>query len=101
MYQYNAIVTKVIDGDTFDLLIDLGFNVFVQERIRLARVDAPELKTQEGKDLKAELAYLINQPVTINTKSKDRYGRYIAELFYKNNNLSDQILRENKAITYK
>lgn len=101
MFQYTAKVINIVDGDTFDLLIDLGFSVFVKQRVRLARINAPELKTPEGKQLKSELTYLLDQPVTISTKSKDIYGRYIAEVFYQNNNLSDQLLRDNKAVAYK
>lgn len=42
MYQYKAIITNVVDGDTFDMDIDLGFNIHIHERVRLLDVDTPE-----------------------------------------------------------
>ncbi len=45
MYNYNAKCTRVVDGDTIDATIDLGFGVFVAKRIRLAGINAPESRT--------------------------------------------------------
>lgn len=42
MYQYKATITNVVDGDTFDLDIDLGFNIHIHERVRLLDIDTPE-----------------------------------------------------------
>lgn len=42
MYEYKAIITRVVDGDTFDAIIDLGFTVSVKQRLRLKDVDTPE-----------------------------------------------------------
>ena len=42
MFQYKAIVTNVVDGDTFDMDIDLGFHIHIHERVRLLDVDTPE-----------------------------------------------------------
>ena len=42
MYQYKATITNVVDGDTFDMDIDLGFNIHIHERVRLLDVDTPE-----------------------------------------------------------
>ena len=42
MFQYKAIITNVVDGDTFDMDIDLGFNIHIHERVRLLDVDTPE-----------------------------------------------------------
>jgi micrococcal nuclease len=42
MYQYKAIITNVVDGDTFDMDIDLGFHIHIHERVRLLDVDTPE-----------------------------------------------------------
>ena len=46
MYNYNAKCTRVVDGDTIDATIDLGFGVFVAKRIRLAGINAPESRTR-------------------------------------------------------
>lgn len=42
MYQYKATITNVVDGDTFDMDIDLGFNIHIHERVRLLDIDTPE-----------------------------------------------------------
>lgn len=42
MYEYKAIITNIVDGDTFDMDIDLGFNIHIHERVRLLDVDTPE-----------------------------------------------------------
>ena len=46
MYTYRAKLIRVIDGDTIDAIIDLGFDVWVKKRIRLNGIDAPETRTK-------------------------------------------------------
>ena len=46
MYEYNAICTRVVDGDTIDARVDLGFSVWLDCRIRLEGIDAPETRTK-------------------------------------------------------
>ena len=53
MYKYNAKLIRVIDGDTVDALIDLGFNVWVKKRIRLYGINAPETRTKDLEEKKA------------------------------------------------
>lgn len=48
MYQYNFTFTRVIDGDTVDGTIDLGFGILLKERIRLFGIDAPEVRLQRS-----------------------------------------------------
>ena len=50
MFQYKAVITDVIDGDTFDMDIDLGFHIHIHERVRLLGIDTPE-KFGAEKDL--------------------------------------------------
>ena len=50
MFQYKAIITEVVDGDTFDMDIDLGFHIHIHERVRLLDIDTPE-KFGKEKDL--------------------------------------------------
>ena len=46
MYKYNATLVKVIDGDTVDAIIDLGFKVSIRERIKLWKIDDQELRSK-------------------------------------------------------
>ena len=96
MYTYAAKLIEVIDGDTVDLLIDLGFGVHVKERCRLYGIDAAEMPTEAGKTAKAYLEsligaakelYVATRKMTRKPKEKtDKYGRYLAVL-YKGDNV--------------
>lgn len=59
MYQYKAKITNVVDGDTFDMDIDLGFNIHIHERVRLLNIDTPE---KFGKE--KELGLIVKQYAT-------------------------------------
>ena len=55
IYIYKAELIRVIDGDTVELIIDLGFDTSRHERFRLYGIDAPEVNTAAGKEAKAWL----------------------------------------------
>lgn len=89
MFSYKAKLIEVIDGDTVDLQIDLGFSVCISERFRLYGMDAPEIKTEAGKVTKAWLqATLFGKELFVQTiKAKrgakvDKYGRFLAILYF-------------------
>jgi endonuclease YncB( thermonuclease family) len=83
-YIYKSKIIEVIDGDTIILNIDLGFQVWKEQRVRLAQINTPELPTPKGKAahnfLRSKLAKLDS--IIIQTKKIDIYGRYIAHIFY-------------------
>lgn len=88
IYIYSAVVTRVIDGDTIDCAVDLGFNTFTKERFRLYGIDTPE-KTSKIASVK-ELAMkaskflsdtLTGKTVTIESVEKDKYGRWLAKVY--------------------
>jgi len=57
MYEYRATIVKIIDGDTVDVDIDLGFNVVLRdERVRVAGIDTPESRTRDQEEKKFGLA---------------------------------------------
>ena len=56
MYNYNATCIKVVDGDTIDAEIDLGFDIKVTKRIRLGGINAPESRTRNKVEKKLGLA---------------------------------------------
>ena len=102
MYEYKAFVNKVIDGDTIDFKVDLGFKAFIDIRCRLARIDAPGIRKPEGKVAKAfvESTLPIGTECIIQTKKTDIYGRYLAEVIVNNNNVNDLLLTSKNAILY-
>lgn len=81
-YLYRATVVRVIDGDTIDVTIDLGFRVNISTRLRLAHIDTPELSTKEGKAVRAFLTQLLpaGEPCTVATQKPDKYGRALADI---------------------
>lgn len=89
-FQYRARVQKVVDGDTVDLSIDLGFKIFHDIRVRLAGIDAPEVRgpeREEGKAATEHLRGLVHRgvgdwPILIETKKTGKYGRWLGILYY-------------------
>ena len=92
MYEYRAKVTKVVDGDTVDALIDCGFSLFSHQRIRLLGINAPESRTRDkeekkrGLAAKARLRELIREgrgEFTVKTfmDRKGKYGRLLGVLY--------------------
>jgi len=85
MYEYRARVTRVVDGDTMHLVIDLGLNVSIATTVRLSGVDTPEMNTPEGNVAKAfaEAWVLATSGLVVVRTVKDKrekYGRYLALL---------------------
>ena len=89
IYIYKAELIRVVDGDTVELMIDLGFSQFTRQTMRLYGIDAPEMRTKEGKAAKAWLEDAIRPPepiyvqtIQLSTKAKrDKYGRFLAVLY--------------------
>lgn len=98
-YIYNALITNVVDGDTVDLMVDLGFGTHRQDRFRLARINTAELnsKIEDEKklaqDAKNWMMAFLNQKVIFKSMRKDKYGRYLAELY-----LPDQTVSLNQRL---
>lgn len=82
MFEYQAKVLKVIDGDTVDLTIDLGFHITTTIRTRLLGINAPEVSTAEGRDARDKLRANLTGSVIASTYKDpgDKYGRWLAKL---------------------
>jgi micrococcal nuclease len=90
MYTYTIReVTRVVDGDTIDVVMDLGFGGRKKERVRIAAIDAPESRTRDlhekklGLEAKAWLkAHLENcNSIIIKTEKEGKYGRILGWLY--------------------
>lgn len=109
MFEYSAKVLEVIDGDTIDVSIDLGFNVLHTIRVRLYGINTPETRTknkeekQKGLKAKERLKELIEgKIVTIKTQKDDteKFGRYLGIVFLDNNNINQTLITEGLAVEY-
>jgi len=89
MYQYKVTVTHIVDGDTVDVDIDLGFSVVLKkQRVRLYEIDTPESRTRDkvekrfGLAAKEYLKYKLDKATNIYLTSHDKgkFGRILGEL---------------------
>lgn len=99
--EYEAVVLKVIDGDTIYIKSDDG-----RKKVRLRHIDAPELKQAYGEEARDFLDnQLDDKKVIINTDYKDRYGRDIGDVFlYKDNEaiyINAKLIKSGHAWVYK
>lgn len=85
MYEYNAVLLRIIDGDTVVVQLDMGCDVGLRMTMRLNGIDAPEKNTEEGKAAIAWLESKIPLRASVAVKTfkdkKEKYGRYRADLF--------------------
>jgi micrococcal nuclease len=104
MFHYKAKCLKVVDGDTLDISIDLGFSISYKERVRLNGIDAPESRTSNILEKTAGLKvkdYLISQlegkDIYIVTYKEEKYGRYLVDVYLNNNDTTsfNKILIDN------
>ena len=104
MYKYRVEVTRVVDGDTVDVDIDLGFGMtYKKQRVRMMGIDTPESTTRHieekfyGLESKKYLIDLLDgATVTLVSHDKGKFGRILGELFLGESNLSvNQIMIEN------
>jgi len=92
VFWYRAKCMHVIDGDTITVATDLGFRLSWEQRIRLYRINTPELNDPDARlrELAVEarkhvIARIWDQNVILHTfkDSKDKYGRWLAEVYYR------------------
>lgn len=99
MYEYKVKVIEVIDGDTIDVVIDLGFDIFTNKRIRLAGIDCPESRTIDlhekklGTEAKEYLKQLVGNASnvvvkTLATDTYEKYGRVLGKVYIESSAIS-------------
>ena len=111
MYEYNCTVEKVVDGDTIDVVLDLGFDILYKSRVRLFGIDTPESRTR-NKDEKArgkmagaflEEAIEDGEKVVIQTKLKDsrgKFGRVLGDVVVDGININQLMVKCHLAVAY-
>jgi len=109
VYEYNCKVKRVVDGDTVDVLIDLGFDIAYASRVRLYGIDTPESRTRD-KDEKARgliskdflKSWLDKGSVVIRTRKdkKGKFGRILGEMIVDDININELMIEEHHAVKY-
>ena len=110
MYEYKCKMVKVVDGDTIDVDIDLGFGVWMRnQRIRMHGIDTPESRTRDLEEKKYGLAakdFLIKWTnaggLTLKTHKDDRgkFGRILGEIWCFDTNINEKMIAEHHAVRY-
>jgi micrococcal nuclease len=114
MYEYNCKIVKVVDGDTVDVDIDLGFGVWMKnERVRLYGIDAPESRTRDKEEKKYGLASkkYVQDHMPVNSKQtlrtiKDNVGKFgrVLGVFvlpeHNNQRLDEMMIKNHHAVEY-
>ena len=109
MFEYKAHLLRVVDGDTLDCRIDLGFSVFVKKRIRLMGIDTWESRTKDleekkkGLAAKARLIELLQADegeFTLLSYGVGKFGRVLGEIEVTAGNVCDILKEEGHAYAY-
>ena len=109
-YKVRSIV-KIIDGDTFDCILDLGFDVLLEARVRMAGIDTPESRTSDTVEKKFGLAskeflkHAIHeaQDIVIRTEldnEKGKFGRILGTVYLDGVNINEKMCNEGYAVAY-
>mgnify|MGYP001432904226 FL=1 len=111
MYEYSCKVKRVVDGDTVDVMLDLGFDILYNCRVRLFGIDTPESRTRNldekarGKMASAFLKEAIDNgtKVVIQTKLKDsrgKFGRVLGNVVVDGKNINQSMIENYHAAAY-
>lgn len=111
-YTYGIEIIKIVDGDTIDVLIDLGFHIKVKKKVRLQGINAPESRTRDlaekkrGLAAKARLREMCSDEefgeakLVLKCHGIGKYGRVLGEIFNHNCNLNRMMVSEGFATEY-
>ena len=116
MYEYSCKVDRVVDGDTIDVVLDLGFDILYRSRVRLYGIDTPESRTRnKDEKVRGKLAGALfnavrqgmsvkkGKKVIIETKLKDskgKFGRVLGNVVVDGININQSMINEYLAVAY-
>ena len=111
MYEYKVAIARVVDGDTVDVNIDLGFGVWLhKERVRIYGIDTPESRTRDLEEKKYGLAakefvknFVKGYSVILRTEkydAKGKFGRILGDIMVDKVSLSETMISKHHAVPY-
>ena len=114
LHQYKATLIRVIDGDTIDLNVDLGFRIKNRVRFRLIGIDTPELRSDSKFEKEMALVakeyveaqfMAYNKECYLRSNKKGSWGRWLADVYFKDtegrfHSLSEMLLNNGMADPY-
>ena len=111
MYEYRCKILRIVDGDTVDVDVDLGFGTWMhKERVRLFGIDTPESRTRDKEEKKYGLMakefvkqFVKGDSIKLTTQkydAKGKFGRILGDIIVDNKSLSDTMIQEHHAVIY-
>lgn len=110
MYEYKCVIVEVVDGDTIDVDIDLGFGVWIRgERIRLDGVDTPESRTSNPDEKKfgllakhfvEEKLPVGKEAVLLSKQFRGKFGRILGDIKVDGKILTEELIANHLAVPY-
>jgi|TARA_Y100000114_G_scaffold93161_1_gene86612 micrococcal nuclease len=111
MYEYKFKLDRVVDGDTIDIVIDLGFSILHKCRVRLFGIDTPESRTRDldekarGKLAKDFLSFCLassdEHVIKTSVDGKGKFGRVLGEIYCDGKNINLLMIDKHHAVAYK
>jgi|TARA_R100000426_G_scaffold54703_1_gene39303 micrococcal nuclease len=110
MYEYSCTIDRVVDGDTVDVTIDLGFKIFHKARVRMYGIDTPESRTRDldekargllSKSFLQDALTKANKIIIKTQKdAKGKFGRILGELYADEININQSMINKYLAVAY-
>ena len=113
MYEYKIkTIEHIVDGDTFDCTVDLGFNISHKIRVRMYGINTPESRTRDleekAKGLESKKYFTevitewLDDDLFVKTKEKGKYGRYLGIVYSPahSTSVNDLMIEEGYAVEY-
>ena len=112
MFKYNAVLDRVVDGDTLDAIIDLGFDTWKKTRIRFYGINTPESRTRDleekkrglaAKDRLIEILKANDNKFVLQSHGVGKYGRCLGELFVETlgeTSVQETLINEGHGVAY-
>ena len=112
MRKYPAKLVKIVDGDTIDAIIDIGFDISIKKRIRLWGINAPETRSKDKNEVKKgkktkrrlkEILDLSDGKFNVIFHGRGKFGRYLGEIYVEQyeESVNKTLINEGLAKEYK
>lgn len=100
-------IVKVVDGDTVDVVLDLGFNVTIMQRVRVRNINSAETRTRDFVEKQKGLAakefaeeWFSQGNIIVKTYKDDKYGRMLGDFFREEENFAEAAIAGGFAVAY-
>lgn len=100
-YARKAKLNRVVDGDTVDLDVDLGYSITTKQRFRLLGIDTPERGQVGFNEAKRKMEELLQgQSIIVVSTKEGKYGRYLGQLYVGTTDINQTMLDLGLAVSY-